>query len=281
MAFEPPNVNLFKMDLDVFSPIISHLCNISISSGVFPDIHKTGCILPLHKGKERDDIENYRPITILNSVSKILEKAISNRLVNHLEENHILSDNQFAYRSGWSTELALSRFTHDIINRFDNGELTIAVLLDLSRAFDCVNHNILKYKLRYYGIRSTGLKWFCSYLTDRKQYVHFNGSSSDVKHISTGVPQGSILGPLLFLLYINDFCESVNSGTQLLFADDATYYESGTCYEEVLRTVNRNLSLISEWFLANRLSVNVVNSELMFFLSSSYIFSIITHYFEF
>ena len=176
-----------------------------------------------------------------------------------------MSDNQYAYRKGRSTELALTRFTRDIIKSFEDGKLTIAVFLDLSRAFDCVNHDILIKKLKYYGIRNTELRWFSSYLSNRQQYVYFNGSSSTVRGVHSGVPQGSILGPLLFLLYINDFCHSVNVGTQLLFADGATHYETGTCYQEVLRSVNNSLSMVSEWFLANRLSLNVVKTESMVF----------------
>ena len=143
--------------------------------------------------------------------------------------------------------------------------MTIAAFLDLPRAFDCVNHDILIKELKYYGIRNTELQWFSSYLSDRNQYVYFNGSSSSIRGIHSGVPQGSILGPLLFLLYINDFCYAVNKGTQILFADDATHYETGTCYDEVLRSVNNSLSMISEWFLANRLSLNILKTESMVF----------------
>ena len=182
-------MKVIKNNSDILSPIISHLCNLSITTGIFPEMHKIGHITPLYKSKERDNIQNYRPICILNSVSKILEKAIAVRLISHLEGNNILIGNQYAYRRGRGTDLALTNFTKDIIQNFDDGKLTIAVFLDLSRAFDCVNHQILKRKLEHYGVSQTALNWFSSYLRGRKHRVKYNGKLSTEKSINIGVPQ--------------------------------------------------------------------------------------------
>ena len=201
----------------------------------------------------------------MNSLGKILEKAVSFQLVNHLESKGILSDSQYAYRKNRSTELAAVRLVKRLLENFDENKVTIAVFLDLTRAFDCVDHSILGKKLEHYGIKNIPLQWFMSYLTDRKQYVKINGVNSATQNIKIGVPQGSILGPLLFLIYINDLSEILDSGDNILFADDATHLDWGDDFYIVKNRMNQSLNIISQWFLANKLSVNVIKSEAMVF----------------
>ena len=143
--------------------------------------------------------------------------------------------------------------------------MTLAVLFDLTSAFDCVDHRVLKHKLNHYGVNNTAFDWLSDYLSNRSQYVTFNGVKSSKQSISTGVPQGSILGPILFLIYINDFNNAVNSGTQLLFADDANHYLSGYDIFTLVRQINNDLKLIHSWFRANNLSVNIIKSEAILF----------------
>ena len=258
-------MSLYKKNIEKLCPIVTHLCNLSLNAGTFPSMHKVGNIKPLYKKKNRDDITNYRPICLLNSVSKLLEKVVSIRLIRHLDQFDILSENQYAYRKGRSTELAAAKLIHDIINNFEENKFTLAVFLDLSRAFDCVNHDILCKKLEYYGIRNSLLDWFRSYLLDRKYFVTFNTTRSNEMTSNIGVPQGSILGPLLFLLYVNDFCRINTSCNKLLFADDSTLYDSHRDFNTFLRHINRDLEQSSQWFLANGLAINIVKCEAMVF----------------
>ena len=255
---------LLKKNADILAPILCHLCNLSLNSGIFPTVHKRITIVPIYKSKDRNSITNYRPICLLNAVSKVLEKIASIRLLNHVETNNVLNNSQFAYRKGRSTDSAILKLVNNVVNNFEKGEYTVAVYLDLTKAFDCVDHRILLKKLNHYGVRVNALRWFESYLADRKQRVKFQGTLSDEKNTNIGVPQGSILGPLLFLIYFQDIC-SVGDGNEILFADDASLFDSGNCYFQVIERLNVKLVAISQWLLANKLSANVIKTEGMIF----------------
>ena len=224
----PDNIpmKIIKDNINFLCPILTNLCNKSLSKGEFPDVHKIGKIVPLYKSKDKYNIANYRPICLLNAVSKILEKVASARIINHLESNNLLVDNQFAYRKGKGTDLANIKFARDVLNAFDENKYTISVFLDLSKAFDCVSHEILLEKLKFYGVNGKALDWISTYLSNRMNYVTYQGCVSERKLIPIGVPQGSILGPLLFLVYINDLNKAIASGNLSLFADDANFYKS-------------------------------------------------------
>ena len=191
--------------------------------------------------------------------------VVNIRLLNHLNVNSILHNNQFAYQKSRSTEMAAIKLCNDVLNGFDSNRTTVAVFLDLSRAFDCVDHKILIEKLKFYGINDVSLRWFTDYLTDRSEKVIFNNTESNWLPLTAGVPQASILGPILFLLYVNDMLLIDHLGDTILFADDTTNYESGVNVYEVIRTINRNLKLLREWFIANKLSVNVLKTEALIF----------------
>ena len=161
-------------------------------------------MIPLYKKDDEKSFGNYRPISLLSSFSKIFERIVFNQLYDYLIEHDLLYQSQYGFRRFHSTELAALELTDRIRQQIDQKKVPFSVFLDLSKAFDTLNHDILLTKLHYYGIKGTSLSWFTSYLENRYQYVEYNGTSSSLKEIETGVPQGSILGPLLFIIYMND-----------------------------------------------------------------------------
>ena len=176
----------------------------SFPEGIFPSKIKIAKVIPIFKNGMKVYVSNYRPISLLSIFSKIVEKLIASRLTTFLELNQILYPKQYGFRAGLSTSHALIDIIETIRKSIDSNKYGCGVFLDLKKAFDTVNHKILISKLDHYGIRENALLWFKSYLDNRKQYVHINGKDSSVRNISCGVPQGSVLGPLLFLIYVND-----------------------------------------------------------------------------
>jgi hypothetical protein len=233
--------------------------------GVFPENLKTAKVTPIYKTGDPSDVSNYRPISVLTCFSKILERAMYNRLYSFLTINNILYDKQFGFKSGHSTNHAIIHLVQEIFKAFDENKFTLGVFIDLSKAFDTVDHNILLHKLKNYGIINYNLLWFKSYLTNRKQYISFNDSKTDLATISCGVPQGSILGPLLFLIYINDLNKFSNILNSILFADDTNLFYSNKDINYLFETVNKELAKLSEWFIANKLSINIKKTKYTFF----------------
>ena len=197
-------IHLLKLIPDLILVPLCRIISLSFSTGIFPDALKICKTIPIHKGGLTTDIGNYRPISLLSVFDKIIEKLMHKRLYNFLEEHNILFGNQFGCRKNNSTSLALIQITEKIKESIDNKQYGCGIFIDLRKAFDTVNHSILLTKLEHYGIRETAFQWFESYLSNRHQYVFINGESSQLKSVSCGVPQGSVLGPLLFLMYIND-----------------------------------------------------------------------------
>ena len=244
---------------------LKHLVNLSLSQGIFPDELKIAKVLPLFKGGNQAVFNNYRPISILCSLSKIFERIFYNRLFEFLKQEDILYDKQFGFRKAHSTDMALTLLLDQISHAMEQGEYVLGVFLDFSKAFDTVNHDILLSKLDHYGIRGVANKWVSSYLSNRTQYVSYDGHTSVSKNIKCGVPQGSILGPLLFLIYINDLSKISHHLYMIMFADDTNVFLSGQNLAELESVMNSELKCMYEWLCANKLSLNINKTHYMIF----------------
>ena len=237
----------------------------SFKEGAFPSLNKEASVCPIFKKGDRTKCENYRPISLLSNLSKLFEKVMYARIEDFLKSSDILYKYQFGFRKQHSTNHALLSIVEQIRTSLDKKMYTCGVFVDLEKAFDTVNHKILLSKLDHYGIRGVANSWFESYLSDRYQTVQLNGATSSRQPITCGVPQGSILGPLLFLIYINDMHLSVASSTVFHFADDTNLMCSGMTLKKLRRALNKDLALLYDWLCANRLSINTGKTEFIVF----------------
>ena len=233
------------------------LYNSCISSSIFPDDFKKAKVIPLHKKLEKIFVDNYRPISLLNCFSKIFERLVHKQVVNFLNKHALLYQFQYGFREKHSTTLALIEIIDGIKNDIDKGDITIGTYLDLKKAFDTVNHPILFEKLYHYGVRGNALEFFKSYLSNRKQYVSCNNTSSHITTIEYGVPQGSVLGPLLFIIYVNDIVNAVQGMKIRLFADDTAFFIHGKDVDMIYNKMRDCLVRLSNWFKCNRLTLHL------------------------
>ena len=260
-----PNEILHIVKYIIADPL-SKITNLSFEKGIYFDKLKISKTMPLFKEKGSVlDCTNYRPISLLSNINKIIEKLIHERLSKFLDTYNCIFDNQFGFRKKHSTNHALISITENIRNALDNNKISCGVFIDLQKAFDTVDHKILLHKLSHYGIRGVANDWFRSYLTNRKQYVEINGHNSNELTLEYGVPQGSVLGPLLFLVYINDLHMAVKYSIVTHFADDTNLVISNSSPKKLQKQLNLDLKNLSNWLKANKISLNASKSELLIF----------------
>ena len=249
---------------DIFSIVICDIINRSFSTGVFPDSLKIGKIIPIHKKGCNRTPSNYRPITISPFLGKLFEKIMYARLIEHINSNNILSAHQFGFRKHMSTFDAIMQLTEFIYESLDDKKSCLNVLIDYSRAFDTVNHSILLKKLNKYGVRGIALQLLSSYLANRKQRVEINNTYSNLITTNISIPQGSVLGPLLFLLFINCLPNISRKFLPTMFADDCTLSFRNNNLDNLINDCNEELMKFKLWSDANRLTINIEKTNCLF-----------------
>ena len=261
-ASGPENVpnKFYKLLASIIFPYLSNIFNACYENGYFPAVLKCAKIIPLHKSGSRYTTNNYRPISVLSTIFKVFEKLLYVRLEKFLRQNNAITKHRFGFRQGYSTDMAVADFYSMLQRNNGDGYFTCCIFLDLSKAFDTVNHNILLNKLEKYGIRSNMHQLFCSYLNNRKQYTECNSVKSDSKTVLCGVPQGSTLGPLLLSLYANDLPLHTKFYVYL-FAHDTVLMMKDKNISNLQIAVNQELCDVDNWMRYNRLSLNFLKSS--------------------
>ena len=254
---------ILKLSAPIIADSLTHIINLSLCTCNFPKILKDARVAALYKGGDDTDVNNYRPISILPTVSKIFEKIVYKQLYSYLVRHKLLLKQQSGFRAGHSCNTALIKLIDDWLSEMDKGNFSCALFLDFRKAFDIVNHEILLSKLRLYRCDDHSINFFRSYLSDRSQKVKIGQDTSDFQPIYSGVPQGSILGPLLFVIFINDLplvLENVNAD---LYADDTTIHKSASSVDVLSTALNADFQNITEWCIENNMVLNTDKTKVM------------------
>jgi hypothetical protein len=258
--------SFLKQCVGTVSNPIAHICNLILSTGVFPKALKKSIIIPIHKSGNKQDISNYRPISLLPTLGKIVEKVINIQLVCYLDSYNHIAPNQYGFRKNISTADAINRVIGNITRQLDNSTKCLGVFLDLAKAFDTVSIPILLNKMERLGIRGTPLRLFSSYLSERTQFVKIGDYMSDDEPLSFGVPQGSVLGPTLFLIYIDGLCRLQLHNTDIVtFADDTVLVFHGVSWDEVKNCTESGLARVMDWLNSNILTLNLNKTKYVTF----------------
>ena len=256
---------ILKLSADIISPSLTFLINKSIITGHFPDKLKHARITPIHNGGSTYFPSNYRPISVLCTISKIFERhvPVCSQLYKYLNDRKLLHISQSGFRQGHSCQTALTELIDEWWKYLDNGELVGTIFIDFCKAFDLVNHIILLEKLHFYQIGGTELNWIKSYLSNRKQEVHQGNIISGKHTVKYGVPQGSILGPLLFIIYINDLPLHVEKSNIDLYADDSTMHYHDMCAENINIVLQNDIDAVKAWCNNNSMKINTQKTKCM------------------
>ena len=249
----------------LLSEPLAYIFNASVQCGVYPSKLKIAKVTPVFKSDDALDPSNYRPISLLSLFNRIFEKLMSRRLTAFLDANHLFNNSQYGFRSGFSTTHAIQDMLSTIQTNMDKNRFSCAIFIDFKKAFDTVNHSILLKKLERYGIRGIVNDWFDSYLSGRSQTIEIDSYISSKESLSCGVPQGSVLGPLLFLLYINDITKASDIFNFFLFADDTNLLYANKDLDLLESTVNAELIKVCDWITANKLTLNIKKSNFVIF----------------
>ena len=244
---------------------LKHIINLIFSAGCVPQHFKESIITPVYKNGSRTDKSNYRPISVINNLAKIFEKALKSRLEEFLNINHTISNNQFGFRANYSTNDAIYTLTSSINKNLDENKKCITVFLDLAKAFDTVSHKKLITKLESVGIRGIALEVFASYLKNRLQFVKIEDKISNGHIVTTGVPQGTVIAPILFSIFINNLCQLKITGKLISYADDTAVIFSGSNWDDVVSKVSKDMAKIKNWLDSNLLALNISKTKFITF----------------
>ena len=264
---EIKNIVMYQLLKNKISKPLTVIINQMLKTGIFPDSFKTSKIVPLFKKGDHGLLTNYRPISLLPTISKVFERVIYDQMYLYFNNNNLLADEPFGFRKNHSTEYAAIKLVDHISNEMESGKTPVTLFIDLSKAFDTLSFDILLQKLNYYGIAGVNLKLMANYLGNRKQYVVFNNHNSEITDIRCGVPQGSILGPLFFSICINNLKNASNKCKFLMYADDTTIYFNIEDFDanNLEAEINKELEQVNTWLKVNKLSLNVGKTKIMIF----------------
>jgi len=269
------STKMLKKIIPSFIHIITKIINQCIENGSFPTLLKLAKVIPIHKKDNQSIFGNYRPISILPSISKIFEKVMHHQIDTYFRINDLFFQSQHGFRKHHSCETAAIELTDRIIQLLDLNQSPFAIFLDLSKAFDTIDHHILLSKLSHYGFEPQALSLMESYLSERMQYVNYENTSSSKLPLSVGIPQGAILAPLLFAIYINDLPNVSNLFTPLSYADDTTLIATSNTFTSPLTNlpnhnlINQELNKYTDWLSVNKLSINVTKTKGMAFKTTN------------